>query len=672
MFHLLSSFVLTLIVILHASASDSIWPGPYQKLPKGRNLRVVSVWGEPLQSSASAMTPNGKLGVYVCPGGVDSDGNSRDSFLFVYDVGSGRLVRQVLLPKMGIHALYGLAITPDGGLALTGLVRIVKKKMTYHLHLWDLRKGTEAKNLGEQKSSVAAVALSADGKRALVSTADDGLHLWDVQEPKPLAHFRTLGGFALAFHPDPTRVISSDVSDLVVWDIATKKPIRTMEGERPPGNEVFTVALSKNGNRAVSCAAGSTMNSPFAYGTIQLWDLEKGSEIGSLKMKAADFVYSSVAFAGNDRKAIAVWSRYFLPSKALLPPHRQADHEIIHWDGSTGKTLWSRKLHLHEPMPPIAVNAAGSQAVLGGGANFFSRWNLTEGKEESVWGAHKGAINALVADREGTVFSASEDGSIKVWVNGKPIKTFTGHSAAINALALSKDGKFLVSGSADKTVKLWEVATGRVRKTFVGHTGSVSGVAIAPDTRWIVSGSEDRTIRFWDVAAGKERQNLGHGDRVKRIALAPDGSWISSTCYDHTVRLWPIEDGKAGTLQILEQNSSIACIAFSPNGKRLLTGGSADSLLKLWDVGKGKCLTTLKGHENWLTAVLFLDERQAISASDDGTVRVWNIDAGKQIGHIDLGAANDSPRSLAVVNNRNDVLVGTRGWVILNCRRDEK
>src|SRR5262249_46459430 len=156
-----------------------------------------------------------------------------------------------------------------------------------------------------------------------------------------------------------------------------------------------------------------------------------------------------------------------------------------------------------------AVIDEGKTAVMGGGANFFSKWTLADGrphipigvflgKEEKIWGGHKGAVSALAVG-DGVVYSASQDGTIKVWKKGAESATFAGHDDAVNALALSKDGQFLVSGSADKTVKLWDTSRGRVIKTFSGHTGNVTGVVISPDFQWIASSSNDRTVKIWDI-----------------------------------------------------------------------------------------------------------------------------------------------------------------------------
>ena len=107
------------------------------------------------------------------------------------------------------------------------------------------------------------------------------------------------------------------------------------------------------------------------------------------------------------------------------------------------------------------------------------------------------------------------DKTLKLWdlASGKELRTFTGHSGWVHSVAIAPDGRTALSGSTDKTLKLWDLASGKELRTFTGHSDTVRSVAIAPDGRTALSGSVDKTLKLWDLASGKELRNFtGHSD----------------------------------------------------------------------------------------------------------------------------------------------------------------
>ena len=147
----------------------------------------------------------------------------------------------------------------------------------------------------------------------------------------------------------------------------------------------------------------------------------------------------------------------------------------------------------------------------------------------------------------------------------------TGHPSGVNALAVSPDGNRILSGSGDKTLKLWDIATGREIRTFLGHKGGVKATAFSPDGRQAVSGGWDHDIRIWDVATGKEIKTFPGDSIIHSVAVSPDGKYILSGNDDNTVRLWQVSLSRS-IRTFVGHKGGVNAVAFSPDGKYVLSG----------------------------------------------------------------------------------------------------
>ncbi|KAL0945873.1 hypothetical protein HGRIS_012156 [Hohenbuehelia grisea] len=160
-----------------------------------------------------------------------------------------------------------------------------------------------------------------------------------------------------------------------------------------------------------------------------------------------------------------------------------------------------------------------------------------------------------------------------------------GVRGACEAAAFSPDGKHIVSGSNDTTIRIWDTESGQqVGDALSGHTGWVRSVAFSPDGKHIVSGSDDTTIRIWDTESGQQVGDAlsGHTGWVRSVAFSPDGKHIVSGSDDTTIRIWDTESGQQVGDALSGHTGWVRSVAFSPNGKHIVSG-SDDTAVRILD-----------------------------------------------------------------------------------------
>ena len=232
-----------------------------------------------------------------------------------------------------------------------------------------------------------------------------------------------------------------------------------------------------------------------------------------------------------------------------------------------------------------------------------------------------------------SVITGSWDKTAKIWdvETGKEIKILEGHSDVVTIASFSPDGKSVVTGSWDQTAKIWDVETGEEIKTLEGHLAAVYSASFSPDGLSVITGSWDQTAKIWDAETGKEINRLvGHTHVVEAASFSPDGERAITGSGDQTAKIWDIETG--GEIKTLEGHTAAVYDAnFSPDGKMIITG-SSDSTAKIWDVETGNEIKTLEGHTDVVEAASFSpDGKSVITGSGDRTAKLWDVETGSEI-----------------------------------------
>jgi len=246
-------------------------------------------------------------------------------------------------------------------------------------------------------------------------------------------------------------------------------------------------------------------------------------------------------------------------------------------------------------------------------------------------------VSSVAFSPDGEILvSGSADNTVKLWdiKTGKLINTLEGHTAFVNSVAFSPVGNILASGSDDNTFKLWDIKTGKLINTLEGHNNDVNSVAFSPDGEILASGSNDNTIKLWDIKTGKLIKTLkGNNWYVTSVAFSPDGDILASGSWDTTIKLWDIKTGKL--IKTLKgHNWYVTSVAFSPDGD-ILASGSRDWTIKLWDIKTGNLINTLE-HTYWVNSVAFSPDGEILaSGSGDKTIKLWDIKTGKLINTLE-------------------------------------
>ncbi len=483
------------------------------------------------------------------------------------------------------------------------------------LILWDLASGVSLRTLKGHQGEISSVCLADNGELAVSGSKDGSIKLWDFVTGLCL---RTLPGHSAAVTSvaltRDMRVLLSASADkkLRLCEPATGNCLRTFTGH---SGGINSVCVSRDGKFALSGSGDWT---------VKLWDLGTGSCLRTFEGHTGYVV--SVAISDDGRYALS-----------------GGDRSVRLWDIPTGECLQVMKIETSY-IGPVALSGDGRYALAGtsGFGSHVNLWDTQTGKRLHQFEGHTQAVTTVALSDDGNIaISGSDDRTLKLWdtTNGTCLRTMGGHNDYVSAIYPSRDGALAVSGSGDKSAILWDTSSGVNSQVYLGHTGRITSVCLSQDRRFVLTAGaewfsppiskEDKTLKLWEAATGKcFKTFVGHSDGLAAAVLSPDSRLAYSASYDGTIKYWDVETGNC--LRTIDAHAGgVFCLHLSGDGKYALTGGR-DKTLKLWELESAKCIRTFTGHEGLVDAVcLSKDGKRALSGSGDKTLKLWNVDSGE-------------------------------------------
>jgi len=444
--------------------------------------------------------------------------------------------------------------------------------------------------------------------------------------------------------------------EVILWEIEDETRIYTFTGH---SDWVWTIAFSPDGNILASGSGDEK---------VYLWDIQSKKHLHTLtengRVRAVAFSHNSqiIASGGEDNK-VKLWDVNSGKFIKQLEGHDgwtntvafSADDQLIASGSENTKKLIIWRVYNGEIFK--IIDYSGGILSLGfspNGNSLAIAGQPNTGHSNEIWlmdtsswncvcklRGHKGWVGTVSFNHKGNLLATGgEDKTIRLWDSetGKLKQALTGHQASIRGLAFPiENSQTLFSGGEDQSVKIWDIISGKCNRSIQGYTNPVWSITFSPKGSLLVSGGEDRLVRLWDVSTEDKiyRDLTRHQHLVRTLAFNTEGTLLASGSYDGTVVVfhtttWKIVKTIKEDKSLENENSGrVISVAFSQDSKKLAVSYYYGKKVSLWDIEQWKLITTISDFTERVRDVAFCPNKDILAISNDSTkepiIKLWDI-----------------------------------------------
>lgn len=567
---------------------------------------------------------------------------------------------QTLLPA----AVTALAVSPDQTLiALAADANIV---------LWDVNAGEAARTLEGHTAPVTALQFSQDGRRVYSASKDKTVRVWNVEDGAMVARIDTpheVLSLTAFYRENP---ISPDdaVENAEEPQLARIEQLATGGGDHfvriwnVPETLAPPLTTDLPGARVL---AGSSDRRWLALaneqGIVQVFDLDGGQlhrqwQAHPGAVVAADFQLAAPAEGAQESAS---------PEQRLLATAGE-DGKVHLWslDDEAPLATWQPGL---APLTALALAPDGQRLVTGANDGSATVWNLSTAPPRELASAGEAAITHTVMSRDGKLVALATQAAGRPAIvvleieTGRKLRTLLGHDAAITSLAFSADGAKLISGSADKTARVWDLNDEKFAEVarFTGHGGPVRGVALNSDASQALSGADDHSLKLWSVSTGEEITSFaGHTGAVVAVGFTANNQPVSASA-DQSIRIW--NAGNGAVARSLATPAAVVEATVSYDGARMAIS-SDDKSVHVYQLDNGALLQTLNGHTEPAHSLAFSLDNTRLVTADTAAAIAWSLADGRLLqvaptSQLTAAAYGPTPDALLLASGQGAVHVHT-------------